>query len=492
MTPIEQKIPPPPLPEEPKKGDTISATLAHMLEYILQEIICISPTSVIYHQDEVEDLLDLITMRESDIADITGLINGQTVKISKRDARLLLHFVWWYHDLSSQLLNTTLDNTVWLRYEHEDFVKFRQTKVPAIAANGFAKSKQVTSHTVDGDVSAAQVAQFQKSIKVDVSQYTAFKGSLEQWLPFKRDLLSMAATHGIGRILAEDLPPISPGTQDFRLYQLQNTFMYTVFTQKLKGGPATIALRNHEKTQDARAAYLEVVEYYESKNNLMVISQKCLAKLQVTRLTRNYRGGAQAFTTVIQNTYLDLEYCIGHEKTDLEKKTTLLMAIEDENYFSVRDNLAMDPNKTYFDALVAIEQHDTMFIRSSKEKKTRTAAQQTKKEKKRVARLKKKEKKRLEKESNSNNTRNTNSLNTNEMLPSIDQSVWGKLPGEVKQLIAEHNRKVRDTRATNNNGSTTQNDTRSTNMATIAEHLNESIEPDPDNDDDQIEPSTSI
>ena len=107
--------------------------------------------------------------------------------------------------------------------------------------------------------------------------------------------------------------------------------------------------------------------------------------------------------------------------------------------------------------------------------------------------MKKKEKKRLEKESNSNNTtRSANSLNTNEMLPSIDQSVWGKLPGEVKQLIAEHNRKVRDTRATNNNGSTTQNDTRSTNMATIAEHLNESIEPDQDNDDDQIESSTSI
>ena len=46
------------------------------------------------------------------------------------------------------------------------------------------------------------------------------------------------------------------------------------------------------------------------------------------------------------------------------------MAIEDENYVSVQDNLAMDPNKTYFNVLVAIKHHNTMFIKPLKRRKT--------------------------------------------------------------------------------------------------------------------------
>ena len=245
--PTTMETPAPTDPSIPTSRPTTFATLDTMLEYVLQEIIRLPTTSVIYHQDEVEDLLDLITMREADISEITGKIEGKDTKISKRDARLLMHFVWWYQDLSSQMLNNTLNNDIWFEYSHQDFTKFRQTKVPAIAANGFAKSKQVSSYPSEGDVSAAQVSQFQKSIKMDVSQYSIFKGALEQWLPFKRDLQSMAKTHGIARVISDDLSPIAPNTQDYRLYELQNTFMYTIFTHKLKGGPATIAVRNNEK-----------------------------------------------------------------------------------------------------------------------------------------------------------------------------------------------------------------------------------------------------
>ena len=69
----------------PREG-YIEARLDPLLLHILQDIVCLSPTSIIYYLDEVEDLLDLITMREADIAQIEDKIGGNNVKISKRDS----------------------------------------------------------------------------------------------------------------------------------------------------------------------------------------------------------------------------------------------------------------------------------------------------------------------------------------------------------------------------------------------------------------------
>ena len=122
--------------------DTIHASLDPTFQYIVDDIIRLSQTSVIHHQDEIYEILDLITMSPSDISDITGRINGEEVKISKRDARLLLHFVWWHQDISSRRLDTTLDYDEWFNYDRDDFTKFRHEKVPALAAGGDIRNKQ--------------------------------------------------------------------------------------------------------------------------------------------------------------------------------------------------------------------------------------------------------------------------------------------------------------------------------------------------------------
>ncbi len=363
--------PPPPLllPEE-EEGPTIQAQLDSTLRYILDDIIRLPSNSVMYHQEEIFELLDLITMKEKDIADITGLIKGKEVKISKHNARLLLHFVWWHHDLSSQMLNNTFDQDLWFNMDCNDFTKFRHTKVPSIASSGSSKAPSIVQ---DGDVGADTVLQFQKSIKMEISQYPEFKGSLEGWLPFKRKLKAITATHGIDRVIADNPDPIMPDTQDYRLYQMQNNFLYSVFTQKLHGGAAIIAMCNYEESKDARRVYLSLQDHYESTSNLMVISQKCHAKIQSLKLTCQFCRGAQAFVTQLQNAFLDLEYCTGTEKNDLEKKTTLLLAIEDTNYHAIRDNLAMDSDKSYLDSLAAIDQHATMFIPNNYRKPPRQA-----------------------------------------------------------------------------------------------------------------------
>ena len=464
--------------------DTIHASLDPTFQYIVDDIIRLPQTSVIHHQDEVFEILDLVTMSPSDISDITGRINGEEVKISKRDARLLLHFVWWHQDISSRRLDTTLEYDEWFNYDRDDFTKFRREKVPALAAGGTSGTSRISNSSMSGDVGADTVLQFQRSIKMEVSQYPDFKGSLEGWLPFKRKLMAITATHGIDRVLTNKSRP-TPSTQDSRLFQMQNNFLYSVFTQKLHGGPAILALRQHEADKDARKVFFTLIEHYESKSNLMVISQKCHTKIQSLKLTRQFRGGAQAFVTQLQNAYLDLEYCTGSEKQDLEKKTTLLLAIQDTNYFAIRDNLAMDPSRGFLDSLAAIDQHATMFVTSSSSNQQRnfnssssTPASASASNSSSTSSSNGNSRNRQgsnRSRNRSGNRRVNNSQTSNEELLRVDQSVWEKLPGEVKKFIGEHNRSIREksnNRPNNNdnrNHDGRNNDTRRANQASTTQ-----------------------
>ena len=346
------------------------------LIHILEDVLGIDETSVIFHQDEVYEILDLITMTSQDIKGIKGTINGNTTPLSKRDARLIIQFTWWYKDICNQSLESHVADDYWFSTTKQEFTEFRRTRAPALTNP--TSTSQFSNPVQDGVVGAADVIQFRNSIKKEVSQYPEFKGSLEGWLPFKRKLRAIAATHGIERIVQDNIVQPIKDSQDYRLYEQQNTFLYSVFTQKLAGGPANLALRAYETNRDARNVFLRLKSHYESTTNLMVISQKCHARIQSLKLNRFFKGGAQAFVTQLQNAFLDLEYCTGTAKNDLEKKTTLLLAIEDDNYHSIRDNLAMDPSKDYHDSLAAIDQHATMFINTKTRRNNKTTTQEEK------------------------------------------------------------------------------------------------------------------
>ena len=113
---------------------------------------------------------------------------------------------------------------------------------------------------------------FNKSLTLNVSQFPEFKGILENWLFFKRKFLAMADTHGLGVIFQEEEETFIPGSQAARLYKKKCQFVYSVFTQKMHGGQCTLAIRKHQREQDARKAFKEMVTHYESPENLMVIS----------------------------------------------------------------------------------------------------------------------------------------------------------------------------------------------------------------------------
>ena len=221
-------------PQDTPIPPTHYAQMDPYLEYVVEHIICLPPTSVMYHQDEVQSIIDLVTLTKEEIESISGTINGMATQISKRESRLLVHFTWWHQHLSSQMLDNDLPDQAWLDKTKENFAKFRRTKVPAINASGSASS--IRSVTIsEGDIHGNAVTAFQKSIKLDVNSYPDFKGHLEGWLPFKRKLRAVAATHGIERVIQDHGPLILPGTQDFKLFNMQNNLQR--FHPKTSRGP---------------------------------------------------------------------------------------------------------------------------------------------------------------------------------------------------------------------------------------------------------------
>ena len=94
------------------------------MTYIIQDILRLPSTSLIYNQDEIMEVLDLITMSQSEIESISALVNGEERTIAKRDTRLLTQFTWWHNDLTSKMVNNEFPDHEWSEKTREDFLDF--------------------------------------------------------------------------------------------------------------------------------------------------------------------------------------------------------------------------------------------------------------------------------------------------------------------------------------------------------------------------------
>ena len=84
-------------------------------------------------------------------------------------------------------------------------------------------------------------------------------------------------------------------------------------------------MRKYADKQCARSTFFAFIKHFESPENKMVISQKCQSVIESLELTHDFPGGVPSFVTKLENTYMDLEYCTGVPKSDLDKKTKLLL-----------------------------------------------------------------------------------------------------------------------------------------------------------------------
>jgi hypothetical protein len=101
--------------------------------------------------------------------------------------------------------------------------------------------------------------------------------------------------------------------------------LYNVLQNKVKGGQAIIIVCSCKIDLDGCRAYLGIVDFYEHKEKLLLITTQCKTELANLKLTPNYPGGPKAFLQKFQHTYMDMENAQG-KLVDVTEKIALLNA----------------------------------------------------------------------------------------------------------------------------------------------------------------------
>ncbi len=165
-----------------------------------------SPLWLAMEKENIDSIIDVLSLTETDLAELTyeevsgssGIVSTTETRVEKKlplkDRKLLLHVLWWRDMLASTRSDGNVTTEDWLNLKAEEFDQFRLT-VAANRARGGTKSE--SSSSAPGVVTTSRVDKFLSNIKLEVTQYPKFDGSIDKWLPFKRRVTALARTHGM-------------------------------------------------------------------------------------------------------------------------------------------------------------------------------------------------------------------------------------------------------------------------------------------------------
>ena len=374
-------VPPPPAPFQTPRATmtrlTRGLTPQDMMEKVLERVLDWDDTTgimIAIDELQIPSLNRLRSLTDQDIdrmtyeeTDSSGNTTTKDVLfMEKKNLKLFLKYIRY---VCSQMTEPRMKDTNWLGIKKEDFETYIETFPDMDVHKGSAA--QASSKLSTSTVTAGSVDSFQASIKMDMQAFPHFNGSIEKWLLWKRKLRSALSVHGgLDRVIIDEetdsalntkIENLTEGSEDKRLFDKQNNFMYSILSAKCTKHTPLLILRKHEGSRDGRQVFKDMKEFYESKHNLTSIVHKCYSRITSLVLTKDYPGGAEAFLNDFQNTYLDLEYASQSTKDALEKKARLLGAIKDSSYHTVRDFLSMDPTKTYDDCVTILSQHAVLY-----------------------------------------------------------------------------------------------------------------------------------
>ena len=384
-TPGGKKLPPPPatpaMTAIPVTRAMSTEDPQRKMTRIIDQVLLLDEDSTLQKslkQMRIANLVDLRTLTEKDIDEMTytkrfdpkiksDAPTYRSLPVEFQERKYLKLFLKWITYIVVQRRDQRMGTGDWEALTNANFVLHIEKYPSGAPSLGPSSSKS------GGDVSSTvvttnRVDNFLSSIKLEANSFPKFNGKVEQWLHFKRKMISAASIHALDRVLADSNDKRTcpaAGSEDERLFEKQKVYIYSIFARNCSEGSPLLMIRKHDVTRDGRAVFLEMKAFFESSHNMMVVVQKCYRILNEMRLTRGYNGGAERFLNFFQNTYLDLEYASKDPKEDVEKKARLLAAIHDPHYYSVRDVMATDPNKSYQDCINCLSQHAALFSQAT-------------------------------------------------------------------------------------------------------------------------------
>ena len=118
--------------------------------------------------------------------------------VIKKQRKQLKHLLYWIDWKSRQLNNFTHEE--WMNLTSESFENFCNQTLPDII-RGSSSSSSAGRSAGQNVVTSSEVASFKKSIDKSQSDFPQFNGNIAKWIPTKQTYLSVAANHGISRKL---------------------------------------------------------------------------------------------------------------------------------------------------------------------------------------------------------------------------------------------------------------------------------------------------
>ena len=240
----------------------------------------------------------------------------------------------------------------------EDFHSFCSDILPDIIRGTSKGTVSNSSGGSGGIVTSSEVQSFKKSIDKSQSDFPEFNGVISKWIPIKQTYTSVAANHGIVRIL-DNSPVPAEDSKDRELFNAQNQYFYNILKVKIKGGKAKVIVNQHALTLDGKTVWKKFKEHYEHHSIISMNKATFFEKLSNMRLNDQYRGGASKFLTDFENVVTDMQINTGKSMKDSDLVGFLTTTISSYGAFnsikaSLDTNALMNKQEITYDGMLHV------------------------------------------------------------------------------------------------------------------------------------------
>jgi hypothetical protein len=235
----------------------------------------------------------------------------------------------WYFE------HTFPDTRVWFTLNES---KFNNWKVNRFHGTG---NKDLTTPTPTPTPSTITMATtpipineastFLRSIKRSPSDYTKFKDDT-RWKQWHRHLKATANSHGISHILDPAYVPLTDNARE--LFQVQQTFMYSVFEQCMHTNKSRHVVQTFESTADAQGVYAGLLQAYEEDLSNSLAATDLRSELTLLRFDDKWKKSNEAFLLSWKSKILELEQLEDKKIEDATKRLWLTATLSTKTHMA--------------------------------------------------------------------------------------------------------------------------------------------------------------
>jgi hypothetical protein len=145
--------------------------------------------------------------------------------------------------------------------------------------------------------------------KCSLSDYKKLTNK-DQWHRWQRNLMGTAFEHKCENVLDPSYVPNPLDTDECELFDLQQHWMYSVFTKVLIEGHASDILCNYSKSGsqnfgDAQQVYSDLLDHFEDGNMACVSAQALEQQLTLMHLNCSWTKSVTAFVNKVAHVIRD-------------------------------------------------------------------------------------------------------------------------------------------------------------------------------------------